>query len=154
MRVPLFAATTACIASFALGAAAPAVLDGPVETRADGKVELGEDFTSAHEVELGKRLKATAKLYEQEFFGKEIVNAQLDLENPTDAPVFATFHIAFFDKQDNLLGAASQSTFEGLAAGESTSLGSLLVSLPHGEREKVAKFACVLYEDDEEIGTR
>ena len=84
--------------------------DGPYRQTARGKVLLEKGFRTAHQVKLGKRLKGTAKLHVMEFFGAKTISGQLDVENPTDKKVFIAYHLAFFDKEGNLLGCASQRT--------------------------------------------
>ena len=64
------------------------------------------------------------------------------------------YYVAFFDEQGTLLGCAGQGTFgaKGLAAGETTQLGSCLIPLPAGLHEKAVRYKIAFYESDKEIG--
>ncbi|MBN2189821.1 MAG: hypothetical protein JW728_01245 [Candidatus Aureabacteria bacterium] len=105
-------------------------------------------------VQLGDKIKGTCKFFIDEFFGKKIINANIEITNTADKPMSCQYYVAFFDKEGNLIGCAGQGTFdeEGLAAGESTQLGSCLIPLPAGFHEKVIKYKVAFYESDKQIG--
>ena len=126
--------------------------DKPTRTVKTGKIVLKEGFSRATVVEVGQKFKATSKLYITEFFGKKLVSAQLDIENPTKEKLSGALHVVFFDKKNNVMGCTAQ---EGtLEPGEKTSFGSLLARIPYGDIKKIASYQIVFYEDTKEIGSR
>ena len=122
-----------------------------------GPAELAESKfgppDNAPVVEMGKKVKLTAKFYISEFFGSKVINAGATVKNSATKPMFYVFHIAFFDKDNHLLGCASQASFgeQGLKPGEETQLGSLLVALPPSELKKVASYQAAFYESEHKI---
>ena len=58
--------------------------------------------------------------------------------NTSGKAMHCQYYVAFFDKAGALIGCAGQGTFDekGLAAGESTQLGSCLIPLPAGFHER------------------
>ena len=108
----------------------------------------------AFKVQVGKKIKGTCTFCIQEFFGKKVINANIEIANTTDKAMHCQYYVAFFDKADKLIGCAGQGTFDekGLAAGESTQLGSCLIPLPVGFHEKAVQYKVAFYESDKEIG--
>ena len=105
-------------------------------------------------VTIGEKIKGTCKFYIDEFFGKKIINANIEIKNTSDKALHCQYYVAFFDKDGKLIGCAGQGTFdkEGLAAGESTQLGSCLIPLPQGFHEQAVQYKIAFYESDKEIG--
>lgn len=105
-------------------------------------------------VEVGKVIKGTCKFYISDFFDKKIINANIQLQNTGDKAMHCQYYVAFFDEAGKLIGCSGQGTFskEGLAAGESTQLGSCLIPLPSGEHEKAVSYQITFYEGEKEIG--
>ncbi len=126
--------------------------DKPTRTVTKGKVVLKEGFSRATKVKVGKKFKATSQLHITEFFGKKLVSAQLDIENPTKEKLSGALHVVFFDKKNNVIGCTAQDGT--LDPGEKTSFGSLLARIPHDDVKKIASYQVVFYEDTEEIGSR
>jgi hypothetical protein len=108
---------------------------------------------NAPAVEMGKTVKLTARFYISEFFGSKVINAGATVKNIGSKPMFYVFHVAFFDKENHLLGCASQSSFgdQGLKPGEETQLGSLMVTLPASELSKVSSYQAAFYESDHKL---
>lgn len=105
---------------------------------------------NAPAVEMGRTVKVTAKFYISEFFGSKVVSTQAAVKNTGSKPKFYVFHVAFFDKDNHLLGCASQGSFgdEGLKPGDQTQLGSLMVTLPASELSKVASYQAAFYKSE------
>jgi hypothetical protein len=104
-------------------------------------------------VDMGKTVKLTAKFYITDFFGSKVITAGATVKNTGKAPMFYVFNVAFFDKDNHLLGCASQASFgeQGMKAGEETQLGSLLVMLPASEIAKVASYQATFYESEHKL---
>ncbi|QQL43825.1 hypothetical protein [Sulfuriroseicoccus oceanibius] len=124
----------------------------------EGKCELKESSgfsnSDAVEVKFGKAIKATAKLYLDDFFDKKIINANISVENTADKPMHCQYYVAFFDSDGTLIGCASQGSFsdEGIKAGASTNFGSCLIPLPKGFHEKAVTYKITFYEGETIIG--
>ncbi|UCC94493.1 MAG: hypothetical protein JSW40_06685 [Candidatus Omnitrophota bacterium] len=105
-------------------------------------------------VTVGERIKGTCKFYIDEFFGKKIVNANITIENTSDADLFCYYYVAFFDEDGNLVGCAAQGIFgdDGLVAGGSVQLGGCLIPLPLGQHEKISSYKIAFYESDAPLG--
>ncbi len=116
------------------------------------KIKLTDKFSKAEEVELGNELGAVAKLHITEWFDTMAISGQVDVENTTDHEIFTSYHLAFFDKKDNLLGCASQTL--SFDPGEETMIGGALIQMPAAQLEKVAKYRITWYEDTVKIGSR
>jgi hypothetical protein len=108
---------------------------------------------NAPAVEMGRTVKLTAKFYISEFFGSKVINAGATVKNTGSKPMFYVFHVAFFDKENHILGCASQGSFgdEGLKPSEETQLGSLLITLPASELSKVASYQAAFYESEHKL---
>lgn len=79
-----------------------------------------------------------------------MINAGATVKNTGSKPMFYVFHVAFFDKDNHLLGCVSQASFgdEGQKAGEETQLGSMMVVLPASDLPKVASYQAAFYESE------
>lgn len=53
---------------------------------------------------LGTEVSFQIKIYETEFFEKNIVSANANIKNKTENDVYAVYSIAFFDAQGRMLG--------------------------------------------------
>jgi hypothetical protein len=104
-------------------------------------------------VELGKTLKMSVSMYIGEFFGSKVIHCQPRLKNTGDKPMHGSVHVAFFDKDGNLVGASSQTTMgdDGIKPGEETQLGSLMIQLPPDALAKVATYQVTFYESEKKI---
>ncbi len=100
-------------------------------------------------VELGEISKCTAKMYIDDFFDKRIINANIKVGNPTKKPLWVTYHVAFLDEDDNVVGAISQGS-DVDPEGE-THYGSCLIELPHEMFRKVTAYKIALYESHNDI---
>lgn len=122
-----------------------------------GPVKLAESKfgppDNAPAVEMGKTVKLTAKFYISDFFGSKVISAGAKVKNSGTTPMFYSFHVAFFDKDNHLLGCTSQASFgdQGLKPGDETQLGSLLVMLPADELKKVTSYQAAFYESEHKI---
>ena len=107
----------------------------------------------APEIEVGEEVSAEGWLALTDFFDTEIVTARLTLKNDSDAPAFWACSVAVFDEDGQLLGASGMQTFgdEGLAPGEETQLGSLMISLPDEVRERIRGWQVSLHSRDEKF---
>jgi hypothetical protein len=101
-------------------------------------------------VQVGDKIKGTAKFYITDFLGQKIISANIKFTNTANESMHCEYYVAFFDKDDRLVGCAHGGT--GLAAGESTMFGSCLIPLPKGFHEKVVQYKIAFYEDDKPIG--
>ncbi len=119
------------------------------------QLKAGKAFDQdVFKVQVGTTIKGTCKFYIDEFFGKKIINANIQIMNTGSTAMHCQYYVAFLDKDGKLIGCAGQGTFneKGLAAGESTQLGSCLISLPPGFHEKAVQYKIAFYESDKEIG--
>jgi hypothetical protein len=160
-------ATLLALVAFALGlaigldpasgedepAAEPAPAVAPHVAVKKGEVALEEGFRAEHtKVALGDKLKGEASLEIRDWFGGKAITGQLDVENPTDASVFLSYHLAFFDKDGVLIGCATQNM--EIEAGESTSIGGAVIQVPAAQLKQVASYQIAYYEDAKAIGQR
>ncbi len=120
--------------------------------RENGSVSVGK--SKREQCTLGNQLEARCKFYTTDFFGVTAVWAGAEVENLTEEERFYVYHVAFFDKDGNLIGSSSQRNMrgKGLEPGKMTTLGSCLLFLPESEIEKIDNYQVVLYEDISEIG--
>jgi len=86
--------------------------------------------------------------YVADFFGKPTLFSGATVRNNGNKPMGLSYHVAFFDKNSNLIGAGSQE-FSGdnaLKPGESTQLGSCMMTLPKDQLSKIASYQVAIYE--------
>ena len=133
------ASTMACLAETKQG---PCILPNG-DTGGDGFV-----------VEVGEKIHGTCKFVIEDFFGKKIIRANIEVVNKAEVPMHCHYYVAFFDKDGQLLGCASQGTSgdDGLKPGRNTQFGSCLIPLPPGTHEKVASYKVAFYESKIPIG--
>jgi hypothetical protein len=120
-----------------------------------GPVKLAESSTRSGPVtfKLGKVVKATGQCAITDFFGSKVIDCGVTVKNTGAKPMFCAIHVAFFDKDNHLLGCASQSSFgdAGLKPGEETQFASMLISMPPTELKKVATYQAAFYESEKKI---
>ncbi len=104
------------------------------------------------EVKLGSKLDATCGFYVTDFGeGRNYLAARVKLHNTASIPMYYSFHIAFFDKDNNLIGCMSQSAEavrSGLAPDERTELGNCLAPVPTDQIAKIKSYQITYYESD------
>jgi hypothetical protein len=100
--------------------------------------------------EFGTVVKATTDWHAGDFFGNETVFAGVKVKNTGTKPMFFHYYVAFFDKDNNLVGSTGQGSFgdEGLKAGEETQMGSCLIELPKDRYKAISSYQAVIYETD------
>jgi hypothetical protein len=100
--------------------------------------------------DFGNAVKATCNWYAGDFFGKPTIFAGITVTNSASKPMFFQYYVAFFDKEKNLVGTASQGSFgdEGLKPEETTQMGSCLIHLPKDKYKEIASYQAVIYETD------
>jgi len=151
-------ACTAMLIGLALGSVALAAAPKAAIDRKEGPCKLQKagafDDAKLLKMTLGHTVKVETRWRIDEFFGKQIINANVTLKNTGSTPMFAHFYAAFLDKDGNLLGCAGQGTFgdDGLDPGKETQLGSLLIPLPPDRFKDIAAYKAVLYESPKPIG--
>ena len=104
----------------------------------------------AFKKEFGTVVKATTDWHVGDFFGQETVFAGINVKNTGSKPMFFHYYVAFFDKDNNLIGATGQGSFgdEGMKPGEETQMGSCLIHLPKDKYKTIASYQAVIYETD------
>jgi hypothetical protein len=120
----------------------------------EGKIQLPYSesafSTDTIKLEFGNIVKATTEWRAGDFFGKQTVFAGARVRNTGNQPMFFHYYVAFFDKNNKLIGASSQGSFgdKGLEPGKETQLGSCLIHLPPDRYKDIASYQAVIYETD------
>jgi hypothetical protein len=104
----------------------------------------------AFKKEFGTVVKATTKWHVGDFFGEETIMAGVTVKNTGTKPMFFRYYVAFFDKDNNLIGSTGQGSFsdDGLKPGEETQMGSCLIGLPKDKYKAITSYQAVIYETD------
>lgn len=120
----------------------------------DVKLKKGNYFDDdVFSVRVGKYVDATRKFFIDDFFEKLMICANVEIKNPTNKIMHCEYYVAFFDREGNLVGCASQGTMDdGLKAGEDTNFSSCLVFIPHSMFDKVTSYKLIFYESEVPIG--
>ncbi len=123
-----------------------ASIQGEIKLKYTESIFADETFKK----DFGNAVKATCNWYAGEFFGKPTVFAGIAVTNSASKPMFFQYYVAFFDKEKNLVGTASQGSFgdEGLKPAETTQMGSCLIHLPKDKYKEIASYQAVIYETD------
>lgn len=120
--------------------------------RGDIKLKYSDSMFAedAFKKEFGNVVKATTDWHVGDFFGKETVFAGISVKNTGSKPMFFHYYVAFFDKDNVLIGAAGQGSFgvDGLKPGAQTQMGSCLIHLPKDQYKAIASYQAVIYETD------
>lgn len=98
---------------------------------------------------IGKQLEAKTKIKRIEFFDKPAISCQLDIVNKSKTKLYISYHVAFFDKDGNLIGCASQSM--GFDPGERTTVGGALVHAPESAMVKITSYQLRYWESTEKL---
>ncbi len=122
------------------------VIRGDIKLKYSSSMFSEETFKK----EFGTVVKATTDWHAGDFFSEETVFAGVSVKNTGAKPMFFHYYVAFFDKDNNLIGATGQGSFgkEGLKPGEQTQMGSCLIELPKDKYKAIASYQAVIYETD------
>jgi hypothetical protein len=134
------------VLSAAVSLRAQPVIRGDIKLKYSSSMFSEETFKK----EFGTVVKATTDWHAGDFFGQETVFAGVTVKNTGSKPMFFRYYVAFFDKDNNLIGATGQGSFgdEGLKAGEQTQMGSCLIELPKDKYKAIASYQAAIYETD------
>ena len=55
-------------------------------------------------IRIGEKVEFKIKMYESDFIGETIISANANIDNKTDQKVKAVYSVAFFDKDNKLVG--------------------------------------------------
>src|SRR5258708_27708432 len=120
----------------------------------EGPVTLSEHdgaSSSSPTVTMGKVVKMTGDFHVIQFFGAKVIDCGVKVKNTGKQPMYCIAHVAFFDKDNHLLGCVSQGSMGALKPDETTELASMLVSLPLPELKKVASYQVAFHESENKI---
>ena len=67
--------------------------------------------TDAFTTHVGDKITGTCKFYIQDFLGKKIINANIQIVNTSSKAMHCQYYVAFFDDAGKLIGCAGQGTF-------------------------------------------
>ena len=123
-----------------------AAISGDIQLKYSESFGSGEGFRK----EFGDVVKASCNWSAADFFGQETVFATVTLTNTGPKAMFYNYYVAFFDKDNNLVGSAGQGSFgdAGLKPGGNVQLGSCLIHLPPDKYKEITSYKAVLYETD------
>jgi len=124
---------------------------------AEGAITLAQpaspfDDKGVKTVTMGTQLEFECRFYIDDFFDKSIIWAGANITNPTSTPMFFEYNVAFFDSEGKLIGCAAQGSYGGVEPGESTQLGSCLITLQQQDIARVRRYQVRVYESTREVG--
>jgi hypothetical protein len=117
---------------------------GPAEFDAAGKKRV--------KVTVGKNIKFESDLHRFEFMGMTSVVGRGSLKNTSDKKLHASLHIAFFDKDKNLLGCGAQTFFAVMPGAQQ--FVNLVIGLPADVADQIASYQITLYEGEKQVGQK
>jgi hypothetical protein len=84
------------------------------------------------------------KFRADDFFGRDVVMANPEIKNLTGKELAVAYHVAFFSKDGELIGSATQ---EGTVRADAKALqfGSCIITAPPGEIAKISSYKVVVY---------
>ena len=110
-----------------------------------------EIFDKALKVDLGQKLKTECRYYIiPDFFGRKVVSVGASIKNTSPKLLYFGYHVAFFDKNKNLIAASSYDKGK-LEPGKETNIGNVL-ELPRSQLGKIAFYQVTVLEDETEFG--
>jgi hypothetical protein len=85
-----------------------------------------------------------AKFRADDFFGRDVVMANPEIKNLSGKDLNVAYHVAFFSKEGELIGSATQ---EGdvKADAKNHQFGSCIVTIPPAEIAKINSYKVVVY---------
>ena len=121
LAMVLAAMTTVCAAM----AGGPSLEDNYKE----GKIKIkkaGPFDTKKHvKIDIGKKVVFKISVYQNDFFGNDVINANAKIKNTTKQKLTGVYSIAFFDKDGKLVGC-HQGHWD-LKPGEDINYGSAII---------------------------
>ena len=128
--------------------------------RASKKVELKEagafDDKKIVSVKVGERLEGTLELRIDDFFEKKCVYVSGKIKNPTKKPRWFQLYVAFYDAEGRLVCCAGEESFgsKGVKPGGHDDINQSIMGLPHDAAKAIRSYDVLLYEGDEQVGTK
>jgi hypothetical protein len=117
-----------------------------------GAIQFSGPSNKGVKIKLGKRLKFEPEFkYIQIGKGNAVNVGGGDVENTTDKKIFYSYHVAFFDKDKNVIGVQNFSLW--IDAGKKARIGTF-IALPPEQIAKITSYSAIFYEDDEQIGNK
>ncbi len=117
----------------------------------EGEVELKETkgFREGFTRTFGDNIKARTQWRVGDFFGSQTVFATVSVTNAGVKPLAYEFYVAFYDKDQKLVGSAGQgSSGDGFVSGRETQLSSCLIKLPPNKYKEIKFYQAVIYESE------
>ncbi len=113
-----------------------------------GTIELKEGFKNATKIDIGDKLKGECQWYiNPNFFKKRVISVQCEIKNPTKAPLYYGYHVAFFDKEGHLIATSSMNGMSAVAPGKSTFVGNV-ISLPKHMMDRITNYQVTLFSEE------
>lgn len=119
-------AVVAMTAAVTVGTGQAAAAEGHYEEK---KIQIQEggpfDEDKQTRIQVGKKVKYDIKIYQDDFFGSSIINANAKIVNNAKVKVKAVYSISFHNKKGQLVGC-HQGSWD-LDPGEDVSYGSAII---------------------------
>ena len=116
-----------------------------------GPIKLAGTGSQPVKITLGEKVKLSPEFKVINVGNSSAVNVRGDIQNSTDQKVFYSYHVAFLDKDKNLIACQNFSLW--LDPGKKGSAGTF-IGLSPAQTEKIAFYSAVLYEGEKGIGTK
>lgn len=130
----------------------------PVMESRSGEIVLREtsdvfDHSNAFAFEIGDRLKLNCRYFITTVFGRKVIWAGADVLNTSDTTMHFAYYVAFFDADDNLVGAAAEtSMMTGIPPGKTLHLTNCMIPVPPSGFARITTYKTTLFESETEIG--
>ena len=129
----------------------PAVFAVDIETKS-GAIQFSGPKKDGIKLSIGKKIKFSPELKQITVGKGNAVSVGGEAENTTDQKIFYSYHIAFLDKDKNVIGCHAYNLW--FDPGKKKGHIGTFIGLPPEQIAKIASYTLIFYEDDEQIGNK
>ena len=121
--------------------------------RKSEKVSFSQQKTFKKEYQFDNNINLSCFYRVKNFFKNKVIYAKATISNNSQKNLFFAYYVAFFDKNNNLVGSTSQySLNEPIKKGEDFVTNSCIIPLPVSEIENITSFKLTFIISDKPIG--
>ena len=121
--------------------------------RKSEKVSFSQQKTFKKEYQFDNNINLSCFYKVKNFFQNKVIYAKATISNNSQKSVFFAYYVAFFDKNNNLVGSTGQySLNEPIKKGEDFVTNTCIIPLPVSEIETITSFKLTLIVSDKAIG--
>jgi hypothetical protein len=121
--------------------------------RKSEKVSFSQQKSFKKEYQIDNKIKLSCYYRVKNFFKNKVIYAKATISNNSQKSVFFAYYVAFFDKNNNLVGSTGQySLNDPIKKGEDFVTNTCIIPIPVSEIETITSFKLTLIVSNKAIG--